>query len=117
MPIASSRARNRENIELDDSIRYLRARTEDGKTLLIEQKQRNQFKEKFHSFRRMWLRIYKEMDEDLYGVNLRLFESVEEISTWLKEDPSTALKVKEVLERAIVEIEEIGKQQVEDAHH
>lgn len=90
--------------------------TEDGKELLIEQKQRNQFREKFRSFRRMWLRIYKEMDEELYSVNLRLFESVEEISSLLKESPGTAAMVKEILERAIVEIEEIGNQNAEDAH-
>lgn len=90
--------------------------TEEGNELLIEQKLRNQFREKFHSFRRMWLRIYKEMGEELYEVNLRLFESIEEISSKLTYAPVKTARVKEILERAIVEIEEIGKQQAEDAH-
>ena len=81
--------------------------TEDGKTLLIEQKQRNQFREKFHSFRRMWLRIYKEMDEELYQANLRLFKAVEGISALLKKgDRSASETVQEILERAAKEIEE-----------
>jgi DNA-binding PadR family transcriptional regulator len=81
--------------------------TDNGKNALEEQKRRNQFKEKFHSFRRIWLRIFKEMDEELYEVNMNLFEAVEDISKLVKTSPDASGKIREILERATMEIKEI----------
>jgi DNA-binding PadR family transcriptional regulator len=82
--------------------------TESGEELLEDhRKQREFFREKYHSIRRMWLRIYEEMDEELYQANLRLFKAVEGISAMLKKgDRSASETVQEILERAAKEIEE-----------
>ena len=44
------------------------------------------------------------MDEELYDVNLQLFELIETISTTAKENPGVATQVRELLEHIIFEI-------------
>jgi len=86
--------------------------TEKGGELLKEfERERGIFGRKFHSIRRMWLRIYREMDEELYQANLRLFEAIEEISSHLKREESreNAEKVRSILLKATEEIEELKK--------
>jgi DNA-binding PadR family transcriptional regulator len=88
------------------------ALTEKGKGLLKEyERERGVFGRKFHSIRRMWLKIYREMDEDLYDTSLRLFEAVEGISPYLKgeEAKEAAEKVRSILVKAAEEIEEQKK--------
>jgi DNA-binding PadR family transcriptional regulator len=88
--------------------------TDIGRNMLEEQKHRNQFKEKFHSFRRIWLRIFKEMDEELYKVNMNLFEAVEDINKLAKINPDLSEKVRKILERSTSEIKEIISKEAEN---
>jgi DNA-binding PadR family transcriptional regulator len=88
--------------------------TDNGRNMLEEQKQRNQFKEKFHSFRLIWLRIFKEMDEELCKVNMNLFEAVEDINKLVKTNPDLSERVLEILERSTSEIKEIIPKEVEN---
>jgi DNA-binding PadR family transcriptional regulator len=84
------------------------ALTEKGKGLLDEYTRgREVFRKKFHSIRRMWLRIYREMDEDLYQASLKLFEDIEGISLYLKgeEAKETAEKIRSIIVKAAEEIE------------
>ena len=83
--------------------------TEKGEELLKEYREREVFRKKFHSMRRMWLKIYREMDEDLYEANVRLFETIEKISPYLKgeEARGSAEKVRSILVEAAEEIEKL----------
>ena len=86
--------------------------TEKGKERLKEYEAMNEiFRKKFHSIRRIWLKIYKEMDEDLYQSNVRLFESIERISPYLKREEAkeAARKVRLILLKAADEIENLRK--------
>ncbi|HIE18149.1 TPA: PadR family transcriptional regulator [Candidatus Bathyarchaeota archaeon] len=86
--------------------------TEKGKERLKEYDMMNEiFRRKFHTIRRMWLKIYKEMDEDLYQSNVRLFESIERINRYLKkkEAKEAARKVRLILLKAADEIENLRK--------
>lgn len=88
--------------------------TEKGKELLKEYGERDVFREKFHSMRRMWLKIHKEMDEDLHQASVRLFETIEKIASLLKgeearedaaESQSILIKTVEELEKIIIRLE------------
>ena len=82
--------------------------TEKGKEMLKEYDRRREvFKRKFHSIRRIWLKIYREMDEDLYQSSVRLFEALESISPHLKKE--TTDKIRSILIKAADEIEELRK--------
>jgi DNA-binding PadR family transcriptional regulator len=86
--------------------------TEKGKERLKEYEKMNEiFRRKFHSMRRMWLKIYKEMDEDLYKSNVKLFEAIEKISPYLKKKKAeeAAKKVRLILLKAADEIEDLRK--------
>jgi DNA-binding PadR family transcriptional regulator len=91
------------------------ALTEKGREVFEEhKKRRGLFRKKYHAIRRMWLKIYEEMDEELYQANLRLFKAVEEIGPNLKvEAGGVSEKVRSILLRAAEEIEEI-KEQLEE---
>ena len=101
-----------EEVESEEAGLKRFALTEKGKELLNEYtREREVFGRKFHSIRRMWLKIYKEMDEDLYQTSLKLFEAVEGISPYLKgeEAKDSAKKVHSILLKTTEEIEELRK--------
>lgn len=83
--------------------------TEKGSILLEEhRKRRDIFRKKYHSIRQMWLRIYEEMDDELYQANLKLLEAIEGISAMLKgENIRASEKVQSILKKAAEDIEEI----------
>ncbi len=83
--------------------------TNDGKELLEEYRGRKEFfREKYHSIRQMWLRIYEEMDLELYRASLQLDESIEGISGLLKdEENGSSEKVLGILRNAANDIEVI----------
>jgi len=83
------------------------ALTEKGKELLNQyEREREVFGKKFHSIRRMWLRIYREMDEELYESSLKLFEAVEAIIPYLKgeEVKESTEKVRSILTKTTEDI-------------
>ena len=92
------------------------ALTERGKEVFEEHKKRRDiFRKKYHTIRRMWLKIYEEMDDELYQANLRLFKAVEGIGPNLKvEAGGVSEKVRSILVRAAEEIEEIKGQLEEE---
>jgi len=101
-----------EEVEAEEAGLRRFALTERGKELLNEyEKGREVFGRKFHSIRRMWLKIYREMDEDLYQTSLKLFEAVEGISPYLKgeEAKESTKKVHSILLKTTEEIEELRK--------
>ena len=83
--------------------------TEKGKELLKEYGERDIFREKFHSMRRMWLKIYKEMDENLHQASVRLFETIEKIASLLKgeEAKEDAAEARSILINTVEELEKI----------
>lgn len=86
--------------------------TAKGKELLKEYEARAElFRTKFHSIRRIWLKIYREMDEDLYQANMKLFEAIEGITPYLKgpEAKDAHDKVRSVILKASDEIEALKK--------
>ncbi|MFB0543403.1 MAG: PadR family transcriptional regulator [Candidatus Bathyarchaeia archaeon] len=101
------------NIELIDSEEPGLKRftlTEKGNELLKEYKTRREvFRRKFHSIWGMWLKIYSEMDEDLYQANIRLFEAVEQVTPRLKGDKAKedTAEVRSILVEAAEEIEKV----------
>jgi hypothetical protein len=56
------------------------------------------------------LKLFREMDEDLYNASLRLFDVIEEADVVLKEKKETSEKVQSILNKAAEEIEEIMRQ-------
>lgn len=87
--------------------------TEKGKELLKEYAARTEFfRTKFHTIRRIWLKIYREMDEDLYEANVKLFEAIEGITPYLggPDAKDANDKVRLTLSRATEEIEELKKE-------
>jgi len=84
--------------------------TEKGRELLGEYERRREiFRRKFHSIRRMWLKIYREMDENLYQAHLRLFEALEKIAPLLKKEgvENEAVEVQSILLKAAEEVEKL----------
>lgn len=100
-----------EEVESDEPGLRRFALTGSGEELLEDHRKRREFfRDKYHSIRRMWLRIYGDMDEELYQANLGLFEAVEKISALLKKgDNNASKKVQNILEKATNEIEEIKR--------
>ena len=68
------------------------------------------FRDSYHSIRRIYLKLFKEMDEELYKASLRLFDVIEDVDVTLKEKKETSEKVQLILNNAAEEI----KRQVED---
>ena len=84
--------------------------TEKGEELLKEyQKRREIFGKKFHSIRRVWLKIYREMDESLYQASMRLFEEIEKITPHLKGEKGRedSERVRSILVDAAEELEKL----------
>jgi DNA-binding PadR family transcriptional regulator len=101
-----------EEVESEEAGLKRFALTAKGKELLNEYEQRRGvFGKKFHSIRRMWLKIYREMDEDLYETSLKLFEAVEGISPYLKGEAAkeSAERVRSLLAKTAEEIEDLRK--------
>lgn len=73
-------------------------------------KQIDLFKERYHSIRRIYLKLIKEMNENLYQANVKLFDLIEEIDPILREKKEAADKVQLILNQATEEIEEIKRQ-------
>lgn len=87
--------------------------TERGRELLEEHRRRRSLlREKFHSIRRIWHKIYEEMDEELYRAILGLYEAIEGVVPDLRGEVSE--RVRSILERAAEEIEEVKKDLEED---
>lgn len=99
-----------EEVESEEAGLKRFALTEKGKELLKEyEKRREVFRRKFYSIRRMWLKIYREMDDELYQAHLKLFEALEKIAPSLrgKEMKDEAARVRSILLKAAEEIEEV----------
>jgi PadR family transcriptional regulator PadR len=88
--------------------------TAKGREELEDHKKRGDiFRDRYRSIRRIYLKLIKEMDEDLYNASLRLFNVIEEADAALKEKRETSEKVQSILNKTAEEIEKI-KKEVED---
>ena len=87
------------------------ALTEKGREEFEKYKKRvNLFRDRYHSIRRIYLKLIKEMDEGLYNASLRLFNIIEDIDIILKVKREVSEKVQSILNKAAKEIEEINRQ-------
>ena len=85
--------------------------TKKGEELLKEYERKKVFMKKFHSIRRMWLKILMGMNEDLYRSSIRLFESIERITPYLREENADEVseKVCSILAKAAEDLERLRK--------
>jgi DNA-binding PadR family transcriptional regulator len=103
-----------EQVESDEPGLKCFTLTEKGREELERhRKQGDIFRERYYSIRKIYLKLFKEMDEGLYKASLSLFDLIEEVDVILKEKRETSEKVQSILNKATEEIEEI-KRQVKD---
>ena len=89
--------------------------TEKGREELEKhKKQGNIFRDRYHSIRRIYFKLFKEMDDELYKASLRLSDVIEEVDAVLKEKRELSEKVLSILNNTVEEIEEIKRQAKDD---
>ena len=87
--------------------------TDKGRGLLSEYETKEEiFGRKFHSIRRIWFRLYREMDEEFYQASMNLFEAIERVSPYLKgeEAKEAAGAVRSIIVKATEDIKTLMRE-------
>lgn len=68
------------------------------------------FRSRYHSIQKMYLKLFRGMHEDLFEAYSRLFNAIERIHPLIKNNPEASSKIQEFLQETAEKIKEINRQ-------
>lgn len=90
------------------------ALTDKGREKIENDKQRMDIRERYHSLQRIYWKMIREMDENVYQASMKLFNVLEEISTDMKAQKGVSSTISSILNKAAEEIEGLKKSKKEE---
>ena len=66
----------------------------------------------YHSIQKIYWKLFRRIDKDLFEAYLRLLKAIEEVHPLLEKNPEAVTRIQDLLSEAAVKVEEIDRQLV-----